>query len=233
MPAKFIGCGVFGIATFPHWWSFVAIGAFAYALVICSRFRRLAIALAGWVTALFVARQLMLSPRNWLMFLPLFIAGVAIGLASLVETLIRSERARGYIGAAASIVLAVLLARTVLHSGTVLASTDTGVLFSTQDVSAFLESKGVSADDVICSYVSDIPLQYYWWRQTGKRQPNTITSASAVKTREVRDAWLVINKTYDESIGQDAQRFNIAAYDVLEQRDFKDSVVYHINWGNF
>jgi len=216
----------------PHWWPFVAIGAFAYALVICSRFRRLAIALAGWVTALFVARQLMLSPRNWLMFLPLFIAGVAIGLASLVETLIRSERARAYVGAAASVVLVVLLARTVLRSGTVLASTDTGVLFSAQDVSAFLESRGVSADNVICSYVSDIPLQYYWWLQTGKRQPNTITSASAVKNREVRDAWLVINKTYDESIGQDAQRFNIAAYDVLEERDFNDSVVYHINWEN-
>ena len=229
----------------PQGWPLVACAAFLYAAASYLRLRRLAISLAGWVLLLVLPGHLVASARNWLMFLPLYLACASVGLARLGRIIIKNDVLRRDVFAWGSVGLALLLAVPVLRSGSIVASKETGVLPSAREIVDFFDSRQITSSQILCSWDSELPLHYYWWRKSGRWQQRG--SVEIIEAQGARDGWLVVNKAYDETVGADAGsppenrlepwRCQIHVYGVhisqatvLEQDDFRGASVYHVSW---
>jgi hypothetical protein len=211
----------------PAWWAWGMAAAFFLCLCLFPALRRLIVSLIAWTLVLFAARRFVPFARNWLLFLPIFLMGAAAGLAWMAERLVPSVR-RDFVASATAVLLAALLAVPVLQNRSVLASTETGVLRSAPEIAAFLAAAHISPDRVFRSTTSELPLEYYLWRQTGTRpgKPNV----QAFNQEDVGEAWFLLNGAYEETLPSITAKYRLQSVRVLETKLFERASLYHLAW---
>ena len=209
----------------PVWVGWTLGVAFICSLVISVRSRRLVVCSAGFVVLLLSARHMVPFARNWLVFLPLFSAGAAISMAWLLQRLspVYTQRLAPIAALAVSALLGVL----VLDRGSILTSTETGILLSAPQIANFMASKGIAPDHLFRGETSDLPLQYYWWRRTGARA--AAPTLSSVSKPGLQDEWFLLNAAYGDNLDDVLKQYRIRDVTVLGKYSFKDANLYHIS----
>jgi hypothetical protein len=209
----------------PVWWPWAIGFAFLLSLTLRTSVRRLVISLVVWTTLLFVVQRYLPYPRNWLVFLPIFLIAAATAIAWMEERAIPLKR-RNLVAASTAVILAALLAVPVVRNQTVLASPETGTLRSASQIDTFLVTSNIPTDRVFRTAIASLPLDYYWWRRTGVHP--RFANVQDLKQRDIHDGWFLLN------IGEHLDTFPISYkfenIRVLEVRQFPGADLYHVSW---
>lgn len=209
----------------PFWWAIVLAVAFLLSLPFYPRLRRLLLSLFAWTVFLFIARRFVPFARNWLLFLPIYLTAAAAGLAWLLNRFVPAAMRKTLVPVSA-IVAALILSIPVLRSGSVLASTETGILKSAPEIANFVASRNIAPDQVFRNSTSDLPFQYYWWRRTGSR-PATATRQQ-LENLGIRDPWFLLNTTYGENLASFSKQHGYSQVKILDKYSFAGADLYHV-----
>jgi hypothetical protein len=213
----------------PFWWAVMLAMAFLLSLAFYPRLRRLLLSLFAWTVFLFIARRFVPFARNWLLFLPIYLTGAAAGLAWLFDRFIPATT-RKVLAPISAIVAALILSIPILRSGSVLASTETGILKSAPEVANFVASRGIAPNQLFRNSTSDLPFQYYWWRRTGSRP--SVPTRQQLEAVGVRDPWFLLNTTYGENLPAFSKQHGYAEVKILDKYSFSGADLYHVTEGS-
>lgn len=211
----------------PTGWTVILMSGFLLSLVVYPRLRRLLVSLITWTVFLLVARRFVPVARIWLMYLPILLVASASGLSWIFEHLVPREK-RPILGIAGSLLITVVLGVPSLRTNSVLNSTETGVLISAREIVEFMSTKNIPPETVFRSSVSDIPLQYYWWRRTGYR-PTNPTSLD-LQQKVAHQPWCVLNTINGETLETFSADNKIDKIEILDHQHFEGAEVYHFSW---
>jgi hypothetical protein len=196
-------------------------------IAVCRDMRRFVLVTLGWAVSLLLVFRFVPFPRNWLMYLPIFYSAVASGAAWILEHSIPSS-ARKLSVLAAVLLILFATGMPVLRSRSVAESTETGVLLGVDGQVAYLAKRNVWPGSVYRDGISEMPLQYLWWRRLGKEQPSP--TAAEVKLFEPPEAWIVVNLAAGLDLASIMRKLGIAEYEVLETAEFTGSKLYRVRW---
>lgn len=201
-------------------------------IAVCSSLRRLVLVTLGFAVAVLLVVRFVPFPRTWLVYLPVFLVAAASGIAWLLQRSMPVSMQK-FAALALSILILVATGVPVLRSRSILESTETGVLLGAEDQVAYLAKRNIPAASVYRDWYSDIPLQYYWWRHLGKKQP--CPTAAEIRLFEPREAWIVVNvASIREKLSDDLPtilgKLGIADYEVLETAEFTGSKLCRVRW---
>lgn len=208
----------------PIWFAYSMTAAFICSLALSSRNRRLVVSLASWVALLVAITHMIPFARNWLCFLPVTITGCAISLAWICEHVLPASIQKA--APAFTLLFAILLAAPVLTHGSVLTSTETGVLPSASQIASFVGSENISPERLFRSPTSDLPFEYYWWRRTGNRP--RVATADGIDRTGSYEVWFLLNDTYRETLNDAAKRYGLRPVRVLHRASFRGAQLYHV-----
>lgn len=209
----------------PVWFGWLLAVAFLGSLVLSARNRRLVVCLIAWVVLVLSARHMVPFARNWLSFLPLFSAGAAITIAWALQRLPPLFTQR--LAPVMAVVLSILLAIAVLDHGSVLKSTETGILPSAPQITTFMASKGIEPDHLFRGETSDLPLQYYWWRRTGTRA--AMPTLASLSKSGTQDEWFLLNAAYGENLNDAVAHSGLHNVTVMGKYSFQGATLYHVS----
>ena len=209
----------------PIWWAWFLVLAFFLSVAHYPRLRHLVISLAAWTLFLFAARRFVPFARNWLFFLPIFLMASAAGLAWLLQRLVPATTRTTTISVSA-VALAIALCVPVLHNGSVLTSTETGVLQGASQVADFASSQNIPPAQIFRNSTSDLPFQYYWWRRTGSRPADP--TRPQLEAEGVHDPWFLLNTTYGEILNSFSKQHGYSQVQVLDEHSFAGAELYHV-----
>jgi len=199
--------------------------AFFLSLGLYSRLRRVVLCLGAWTLFLFASRRFVPFARNWLLFLPIFMVAAAAALAWVFEQLVPARK-QAIMAATCSVIVAVILAIPVLDRGSILASTETGVLKSAPQIADFIVSRNIPPEEVFRNSASDLPLHYYWWRRTGSRAG--IAIRQELEAKGVHQSWFLLNTAYRENLGSFSAQHGFRSVLVLDEQSFDGAILYHV-----
>jgi Dolichyl-phosphate-mannose-protein mannosyltransferase len=211
----------------PSGWTLILTIGLLWSLVVYPRLRRLLLSLVTWTVFLLVARRFVPVARIWLMYLPILLVVSASGLSWIFEHLVPQEK-RPILGIAGSLLITVVLGEPSLRTNSVLNSTETGVLRSARGIVEVMSTKNVPPETVFRSSISDIPLQYYWWRRTGYR-PSNPTSLE-LQQKVGHPVWCVVNTINGETLEIFSTNNKIKKVEILDHQHFEGAEVYHFSW---
>jgi hypothetical protein len=211
----------------PGWLPLAFALAFFAGLAIFPTLRRLVISLVAFTLLLFAVRRFVPFARTWLIYLPVFYAGASAAVCAPVDRLLRNPR-RDLFATIAAVILAIVLATVVMRTESPLASTETGVLKSAQQIAAFLIAEHIPPDRVFRSSTSDMPIEYYWWRQTGTRP--AIAKLRGLREQGIHDGWILLNGAYAERLESFSLKNGLQNVTILERKGFDQASLLHISW---
>lgn len=211
----------------PLWWAWFLVAGFLAGLSLRPHLRRVFLSLAGWSLFLLAVRQIIPFARNWLFFLPVALLAASVAMDALAQRWIPARVLR-IAGPLSAVAMALLLAIPVLRSGSILRSHETGVFPGAAQMEQWMAVNQIPPERVFRGMVSDLPLEYYWWRRTGSRPPN----ANAIDLRRagIHDGWMLLNAAYDDSISKIAAREHLQDLQVLKVTALPGASVYRVTW---
>lgn len=212
---------------FPAWFAYVTAAAFFCSVALRANNRRLVFCLGGWVVLLLGCRHMVPFARNWLVFLVIFAMLSVQPIVWLLQRLAGNHLV-AKAGPVLAVIASVLLAIPVLGHRSILNSTETGVLPSAARVVNFIAAKKIPPGRILRGQVSDLPLQYYWWRQTGNRPKGL--SPTAVGTVSPHDVWVLLNSAYGESLNSVTRQCKFRDVRVIRSYQFDKAVLLHVTY---